>query len=684
MAGLNIPGVTDQYNTKGIVEDLMKVERAPLRREEKQLEDLKLQQDAWRGLNTKLTSLRDKTKGLYSFENPFNSKLTESSDENAITAEATRSADLQTFKVEVKQIATSDRFLTKELDEDFKVPAGMYTYKVGDKQVNYNFKGGSLKDFSKGINKRGNDVIKSSVIGASKGKVSLLIEAVPTGKENKLVFEGAAEKLAFDTEMIGELKSEVTTFGNTQDQISPVKNTKTDSEFLPELSLSNTKFNKKSVTVAPRGAYQVNIPGSVKDGENQHVKLTIQAKETEDITKELNESFAQPELPQPGSAEFKGIVVHNVKAELNYEPLPVPDEPLEPIKDDGVLYAVMEDGTEQEINTPGLQNGELQEVDIDLSLYPDIKAIAIKNRNTGTSLEVSTLSASDPDSDLGYGPLHPITVADDAIIKYEGITMTRPSNKIDDVIPEITLNLHDKTEKKPATIKVKPDVEASKDAIIAFVGQYNQAIAELNILSQNKPEIIEELEYLTDDEKEDKKEKLGLFLSEFTLTSLKSSMQNTVSAGYNFSDDATVTMLSQIGIGTNASGYSGGYSQSKLRGYLEIDEKKLDNALENNLDDIKAMFGYDTDGDLIIDSGIAYELDQKIGAYTQTGGIISLKTSGLDTKIKNSEKKISRLEEQMDEKEAELKYKYGQMEGALNSLESQQNSIKNFNKQHSN
>ena len=684
MAGLNIPGVTDQYNTKGIVEDLMKVEKVPLEREKKQLETLKAEQDAWRGLNSKLSSLRDKTKSLYSFENPFNSKLTSSSNEDAITAEATRSADLQNFKIDVKQIATSDRFLTKELDNDFKVPAGMYTYKVGDKQINYNWKGGSIKDFSKGINKRGNNVIKSSVIGASKGKCSLLIEAIPTGKENKLIFEGAAKQFALDSEMIGKLESEKIVFGNNQDDYLPVKSEASSSPFIPELSLSEISLNNNVTTVSPRGGYQVLVPSEIKNNEKQHIKVSLKAIETEDITKEINDTFVKPELPDSGFAEFKGIVVNNNNSDLSFEILNnMPSEPLSPIKNNSVLYAVMEDGSEKEISTPNLQNGELQEIDIDLSQFPNIKAIAVKNNNTGTKLELSAFTASEQDSDLGYGPLNPITVADDAIIKYEGITITRPSNKIDDIIPEITLNLHDKTD-KPANISIKPDVEAAKDAIITFVGQYNQTITELNILSQNKPEIVEEIEYLTDEEKEKKREKLGMFLSDFTLTSMKSSMQSIVSSSYNFSDSAVVTMLSQVGIGTNASGSSGGYSPSKLRGYLEIDEKKLDSSLENNLDDIKALFGYDSDGDLIIDSGIGYKLDKQIGAYTQTGGIISLKTSSLDSRIKSSEKKIARLEVQMDEKESQLKYKYGQMEGALNSLESQQNSIRNFSRQNSN
>ena len=212
MAGLNIPGVTDQYNTNDTVEKLMKIERVPLTREQNQLESLKTEKNAWRDINTRLTSLRDNTKTLYSFENPFNSKLTSSTEEYAITAEANRSASLQSFKVDVIQAASSDRFLTDELENDFKVPQGTYTYKVGEKQITFNWKGGSLKDFSTAINKRGNNIIKSSIIGASAGRKSLLIEAVPTGKENRLIFEDDAKTFAFDSGMVDKIKSQTHTF----------------------------------------------------------------------------------------------------------------------------------------------------------------------------------------------------------------------------------------------------------------------------------------------------------------------------------------------------------------------------------------------------------------------------------------------------------------------------------------
>ena len=686
MAGLNIPGVTDQYNTNDTVEKLMKIERIPLTREQNQLESLKTEKNAWRDINTKLSSLRDNTKTLYSFENPFNSKLTSSTEEYAITAEANRSASLQSFKVDVIQAASSDRFLTDELENDFKVPVGTYTYKVGEKQITFNWKGGTLKDFSNAINKRGNNIIKSSIIGASAGNKSLLIEAVPTGKENRLIFEDDAKTFAFDSGMVYKIKSQTQTFASSQTEILPVNKIEYDEPvYMPPLSLTNTKYDeeKQTATVEPRGAYQVKVPEKILRDTDLHLQFTITQKETEDITPEINKTLIQPELPDAGTAEYGGIIISNNLSDTNLNLPPEPPAPLEPVKTNSILYAVMEDGSEKEIPYTPAEDGKAAQIDVKLSEYPGLKAIAIRNLNTGTSYEISSFTALDPVKDLGYGPKHPVSTADDAIIKYEGITITRSSNKIDDVVPEITLNIHDKTE-KTATIAVKPDTEASKAAIIEFVGKYNQAVAELNILSQNKQEIIDELDYLSPEEKEAEQKKLGLFQSDFSLTNIKSNMSSTLAARYLFSDTAEITMLSQLGIATNAGGYSGGYSQSKLRGYLEIDEKKLDDAISNHLDDIKMLFGYDSDGDLIVDTGIAYKLDKQISAYTQTGGILAMKTSSLDSKIKSSESKISKLENQMAKKEAELRNKYSQMEGSLNSLEAQQNTISNFTKQQQN
>ncbi len=677
MAGINIPGVTNQYNTNETVEKLMQIERIPLTREQKTLDSYKAQQDAWRSVNRKMTELRDSVKTLYSFDNPFNNKITSSTEEYAITADATRKATYESFKVDVIQPATADRFLTSELDSDTKVPAGTYTYKINDKSITMRWKGGSLQDFSNALNRRGGELLKTRVIGASKGKKTLSIESQKTGSENRLTFEDDAKTFAESSGMIIRVKPKTIEFGTNRNDYRNIQPETPEQERLPQISAANLKISGENVVVPPRGGYALSIPETVLGTPGTHIQFAIKKQDATDITVALNKQESKPVFPDSGTATFKDVTIRNAPIDASLPPEPEKKiKPLDPISTSDVLFVKMKDGSEKHISTPGLLSGEETKIDISLDDYKNIDSLVIKNRNTGISLSVTSVSALNPSENRGFVPQHAISSADDAIIKYEGITIRRPTNTIDDVVPEVTLNVFDKTE-KTATIAVKPDVESAKEALITFVGKYNQSLAEINILSQNKPEIVEELDYLSSDEKKEKQEKLGMFSTDSSLTSLKSALQTTASANYKFDEDAKITMLSQIGIATNATNYSG-YTPSKLRGYLEIDEKKLDSELEKHLDDVRNMFGYDSDGDLIIDSGIGYKLDKQLTAYVQSGGVFAMKTSSLDARIKSSEQKIARLETQMDDKEAELRTKYGQMEGALNSLESQQNTIKNF------
>ena len=680
MPGLNIPGVTDKYNTNDTVEKLMKVERVPLVREQDTLKTYQAQQNAWRDVNRTLTEFRDSVKTLYSYENPFNNKLASSSDEYAITADANRSAQYQSFKVNVIQPATADRFLTAELPDNTKVPQGTYTFRVADKSVSFNWKGGSLTDFSKALNKRGGDLINSLVIGSGAGTKTLLIESKKTGEANRLTFEDEAKTFAIETKMISPVKSDAASFGKTKTEFRPAppQTTSLEQEGLPRIANTQIAVSNGKISIPPRSGFSLAVP---QGNEGKRISFTLTKEAADDITEALNKRPLAPELPNAGYASFKDVVIDNNPSDtLLPKGETTRSADLLPVTSSGIVYAAMSDGSEKEIATPNILTSDKTTVDIDMKDYPGIAAIVIRNRNTGTAFTMSSVSLYDPKSAGGFTPNNAASTAQDAIITYEGITIKRPTNDIDDVVPDVTLHVHEKTE-RTATIKIDPDVKSAKDALITFVGKYNESIAQINILSQNKSEIVDELTYLSDDRREKEKERLGLFMGDFSLTSMKSNFQAIQSSRYQTKEDAVITMLSQIGISTNASGSTGGYTASRLRGYLEIDEKKLDAALASHLEDIKNMFGYDSDGDLITDSGIAYRLDRELGAYVQTGGIIGTKLSTLGTRIKSSETKIAQLETQMDKKERELRKKFASMEGSLNSLESQQTTISNFIRQ---
>jgi flagellar hook-associated protein 2 len=145
-------------------------------------------------------------------------------------------------------------------------------------------------------------------------------------------------------------------------------------------------------------------------------------------------------------------------------------------------------------------------------------------------------------------------------------------------------------------------------------------------------------------------------------------------------------MLPQIGIGTDVrkAGATTGYDPSRLRGYLEIDEKTLDAALETRLRAVQQLFGYDADGDLIIDSGAAYMMDLLAKPYVETGGVVALKTGSIDSRIVQDNRRIETMDRQLAAKEATLKNQYAQMEGAYSRMERMSTSLDQFSQRANN
>jgi flagellar hook-associated protein 2 len=275
--------------------------------------------------------------------------------------------------------------------------------------------------------------------------------------------------------------------------------------------------------------------------------------------------------------------------------------------------------------------------------------------------------------------LNAVELAGDATMRYQGITVMRPTNTIDDLVAGITLTLHSTTDTS-VPITIEQNAEAAKESIITFVGRYNQVLGELNVLTQNRDEIVRELAYLSQPEQDAARERLGMFMGDQTLGALRNSLMSIVTDHYSIRGNERITMLSSLGISTRADS-SGGVASRNLRGYLEIDEKKLDSVLKENMAEVKNLFGFDSDGDLVIDSGVAFRLDQQIQPYIQRNGILASRSSMINSRIAGSETRIARLESHLADREAQLKAQYSSMEATLNSLESQSNAMNNFAQQ---
>jgi len=169
------------------------------------------------------------------------------------------------------------------------------------------------------------------------------------------------------------------------------------------------------------------------------------------------------------------------------------------------------------------------------------------------------------------------------------------------------------------------------------------------------------------------------------LNQLRANLQRAVTSAYPTDEGRDLALLSQFGISTNPRNSGGaGINASQLRGYLNIDGRELDAAIEQNLPAIRQLFGKDTTGDLIVDSGVAFTLDSLSRPFIETGGLIALKTNTIDSRISQDTRRIENMERQLAAKERELTIQFSRMESAFSRMEQMSNSLENFGRQNNN
>ena len=657
---MNIPGIgAGKYDN--LIETLMKKERAPRDSAAEDLKKYERQNTIWRKLGQFSTEIREKTRELYSFNNPFVEKTVVSSNERAITATASRDAREQTFKISIDQIAQADSFLSKELPKDFQVSKGLYTFTIGEKKVSLNWQGGKYRNFMDAVNKKGKDVIRISEIKTSPTAVSLLFESQLTGEAQKLNFSDDALTFALESEIIK--KNDRSASGVAKDAAV--------------VSAQTTERIAFSQTVRGTQQYVLEYTVSLQNTSSSAGHSSSTSSRTETHTAGAG---GVPIYEQSGFVSYKGITVTNMVSDssITSESLAADMPPPAPIEDYGVLSVVSPRGAL--IPLPTLANTEEpQTFTIPLSEYGDVTGITIHNNNTDKTVSISDIKVYDPKATGEYVPVNPVSQAQEAVLSFENIPVKRSKNTIDDLIPGVTLQLADKTDKKES-ISIKPDTNAAKNAIIEFVAKYNRLLAEINIVTSNQQTVIDEIEYFSDDERKTAEENLGTLFGDTTLSSLKNTLRQIVSNVYRKNADTSIRSLAQIGISTK-SDTSSGFNEARLRGYLEIDEKKLDEALKNAIEDVRYLFGYDTNNDILIDDGVAFQVFKQIDPYVQRGGIFSTRTNGLTDQIKTSKEKIARYDKELEKKEQELRQKYGTMDGSLKKLQKQSDMITNFNRQ---
>ncbi len=259
--------------------------------------------------------------------------------------------------------------------------------------------------------------------------------------------------------------------------------------------------------------------------------------------------------------------------------------------------------------------------------------LMISTTATGTQAAVSDITV---ENNAELGALLNKTgmteqAASDAVIHVNGIKVTQATNKLEDVIQGVTLNLN-KADTTEQTLTVSRNDDKTKAAINEFITAYN-----------NVQKFIKSSTAYTE----------GAGGSVLNGDSTARTAQTRLSGIMNFqsSNGGAFKTLSDLGIRTQADGS------------IKLDEEKFDKALTENRDDIAKLFQDKTNG---------------IATYTQnvTKGLIS-STTGIVTSASNGTKsRIKELDSQYERKQTQIEAtmeRYRAQFTALDSLVAQMN-----------
>lgn len=243
-----------------------------------------------------------------------------------------------------------------------------------------------------------------------------------------------------------------------------------------------------------------------------------------------------------------------------------------------------------------------------------------------------------------------LQTATDARFEVNGLLVTRSTNTITDVIDGVTLDLFTTTT-VAARIDLNRDTSSIKDNLKGLVTAYNDFEASLKILGDRKSEV---------------EEFGGSLAGESLLQSVRSQVRAMIT-------DTSSTPGTNIKAARNV-----GLSIDR-NGKLNLDEAKLDKALQDNFNEVSTLFTAGTNNKSIYSTapgGIAGDAINKIEKMLRSTGEIDNKTKINSTKIEAYKKDLEVLEKRMEKLLERYMSQFSMMESIVGNSTSTREGLK--------
>ncbi len=234
-------------------------------------------------------------------------------------------------------------------------------------------------------------------------------------------------------------------------------------------------------------------------------------------------------------------------------------------------------------------------------------------------------------------------LARDAEYSVDGMVLTSKSNKVENAVSGLTLELVAKGAE--TTITVATNSDGLKKSVQSFVDAYNALITTINGLSQTPKN--------ADGSLGTAPALAGDSLARGMLSALRNELVVSSSGG-----NGSLKVLSQLGINTVQS-----------TGLLELDSTKFTAALDTQKlgGEIQSMFSGD--------EGLANRLTKALEPYTQSDGLLADRSKILESNKKNLATQQSNLDARITSLTASLTKKYNTMDTLVGQLNAQRDNI---------
>lgn len=498
MGELKLPGLSTGIDTNALIQQLMEVNRRRLYLYQNDLETQQAKRDAVSELDNLLSKFSKKTSAL-SDSSQLKSFKSTSSDKDALSLEATSQATEGSHKVQIKQLATSSRFVHDGLEfkEDL-VGEGYFIFSYNNKEmVIETTDETTLEGLVNSINEDPeNPGVTASLLryDGGSGEYHLVLAGQDNGSDYEIsINDSTTQIITSDADSVFE------TGGLAADETAKI------------IDLDQFSFTDGGTSITGGSPY-FTIGGTDADGNaiaDVTLNVTSNTKVSHLISK-INDAF------------------------------------------DGVATATYVDGEIRLMNDTAGLNGTTLSITYNADgSNTSFNALNFSNEQDGGQHAGSMLAGFE------NATFTQTQEAKDSLIRVDGYPpdngdandasdwIARSSNTVDDVISGVTLKLHDVTGNETdgfdeIEVNLTRDTEKLLGNVQALVDSYNEIVDFFDANAGYDPET----------------EEAGVLFGDYSITSLESSLRNpigTTVTGFSSGVDSFV-LASEIGIEFNREG----------------------------------------------------------------------------------------------------------------------------------